>query len=167
MWVWVVAASAAVLGVLVFRLVTAPARRRNQAVAIALRQASEEVARCPEDPGAKVKLARVLLDLAGRPAEALALLEALDRADPRLWAAGERPAKFLFGEACAAAGRLEQALEAFQAFIASLPQYDTGGDSERKWLLETHKVEAEQRIRLLRRGDTHVHQPEQWRSTQD
>ncbi len=167
MWIWVAAASAAVFCALVLWLVTAPARRRKLAVYMALRRASDEVARNPEDRGAKLRLARVLFDLAGKPAEALAILEALDRFDPLLWAAGERPAKFLHGEALAAAGRLEPAIEAFQAFIEALPRYDTGGDSERKWLLETHKIEAEQRIRLLKRGDTHVHRPESWRSTED
>lgn len=152
----------AIGGVVATMIVTGPARRRKRAVEEALREVRAAVAARPDDDAERVRLGRVLLEVAKRPDEALAELRAVLDRNGRHWATNEKPTVALVGDALADAGRLDEAIETFEGFVASIKEYETGGDPERKWQLETYKVEAEQRIRLLKKGDTHVHRPEQW-----
>ncbi len=161
MWTGIIIGAVVVAAYVAFQI-NAPARRRKKAVNEAVARARTAVAANPDDAGARIRLGRVLLDLAREPNEALERLEEIDRDDPTSWHGEEKPTRMLVGEAYVALGRLERAIEVFQSFVDDVSRYDTGDDSERKWRLETHKVEAEQRIRLLKKGDTHVHQPEQW-----
>ncbi len=152
----------AVLGAASAWIATGPARRRKRAVEEALGQARALVEKSPDDDGARVRLARVQLEIAKRPDDALATLGPVLERNRHHWTEGEKPTLALVGDALADQGRLDEAIETFESFVGAIGEYETGGDSERKWQLETHKVEAEQRIRLLKRGDTHVHRPEQW-----
>lgn len=162
MGVWIVLVVVVAIAAFVAVQVTAPARRRKAAVRVALERAAAAVAAAPGDQDARARLGRVQLELAHLPAEAHATLAALDAADPVHWVKDDKPTKVLLAQALVELGRLPEAIEVFRAFVESIGRYDTGGDAERKWQLETHKVEAEQRIRLLAKGDTHVHQPERW-----
>jgi len=143
-------------------VITAPARRRKRAVDEALRVARDRLAADPGDADARVSLGRVLLEIAKRPDEATVEFEAVLAANPLHWAKGEKPTRSLLADAIADTGKLTEAIAEFKAFVDAIGSFETGGDSEKKWELETHRVEAEQRIRLLERGDTHVHRPEQW-----
>lgn len=151
-----------VIGAIAAMVITGPARRRRRAVDAALAKARAELAARPDDDAAKVRLARVELEIAKRPEEAAAALRDVLEKNRVHWAPGEKPTLALLGDALADTGRLDESIATFESFVQSIREYDTGGDSERKWQLETHKVEAEQRIRLLKKGDTHVHRPEQW-----
>ena len=157
-----VALAGGAIAIVTALVITAPARRRKRAVEEALGAARAKLAADESSPDARVELGRVLLEVAKRPEDAMAEFNAVLAADPTHWASGEKPTRALLGDALADAGRLPEAIEEFKAFLAALGDFETGGDSEKKWELDTHKVEAEQRIRLLERGDTHVHRPEQW-----
>jgi tetratricopeptide (TPR) repeat protein len=166
MW-WFVIPLVALVAAYVVYLIQKPALKRKAAIRRGLEKARAGVARDPNDLPAKLELARVCIELASEPAQAIALLEPIDAAHPTLWPAGGKPAKVLLAEAYVAAGKLDVAIATFQRFVAAIPSYDTGGDKERKWRLETFKVDAEQRMRLLAKGDTHVHAPEQWGDRQE
>lgn len=161
MWTGIIIGAAVAAAYVGFQI-NAPARRRKKAVGEAVARARAAVAAAPNDEAARIRLARVLIDLAREPNEALELLLRIDRESPTSWHPEEKPTRMIVGEAYVALGQLDKAIETFQSFVDDVPRYETGGDSEKKWRLDTHKVEAEQRIRLLRKGDTHVHQPEQW-----
>lgn len=161
MWIGI-GIAVVVVAVLIANAVTAPGRRRRAAVRAALDQAAAAAAARPGDLDAQVKLARVQLDLAKQPREALRILQAVVAKSAGHWAAGDKPSRFLVAHALVESGDLPQAIAKFEEFVAAVPSYEHGGDKEKKWQLETFKVEAEQRIRMLKKGDTHVHQPEQW-----
>ena len=159
---WFLIGLAVAVVFVVARVISGPARARKKAVADALDRARKAAEAAPDEPGAQVALARAHLDLAEQPDEAMSILRRVEESSPRWWDGDGKPARMLIAEAHVAKGDLESAIAAFQTFVDDIGRYDTGDDSEKKWKLETHKVEAEQRIRLLKRGDTHVHQPEQW-----
>lgn len=154
-----VVVAAAGAGVAYF--IAAPTIRRKKAVKEALGKARAAAARDPEDPALQLDLARVYLQLGEHADDALRIVTAIRAREPQHWS-GDKPAHMIEAEAHVALNDLPTAVKVFEAFVADVPSYDTGGDKEKKWRLDTHKVEAEQRIRLLARGDTHVHQPEQW-----
>lgn len=161
MWVYVTSGVIVLaVGGAVAYAMASPGIKRRKAVKEALDRARAE-ASDPADLPAQVRLARVRVQLGEDPAEALRILQAVRQKEPYHWS-GEKPARMLEAEAHVALGDLPRAIAEFEAFVADVGAYDTGGDKEQKWRLDTHKVEAEQRIRLLKRGDTHVHQPEQW-----
>jgi tetratricopeptide (TPR) repeat protein len=138
-----------------------PSIQRKAAVRDAVAKA-RATASNPNDFAAQLKLADVLTSIGGAPQEALAILEKVEAAKPNYWVPEHKPARILVGEAYVAMNQLDKAIEVFQRFVAAVPEYETGGDKEKKWRIETFKVDAEQRIRMLKKGDTHVHAPEQW-----
>lgn len=159
---WIPVGVVLVLALFVAMVATGPARARKRAIREALQQARDRVAQNPRDLAAQTALARTEIELAGNGVGALEILNRVHGEAPYHWVEGDKPTRMLIGEAYVAMAQLDRAIEAFQAFVDGIGNYDTQGDAERKWKLETHKVDAEQRIRLLKRGDTHVHQPEQW-----
>ncbi len=157
---YVIAAVVLVAAFIAYQIVK-PSMKRKAAVRAAVAKA-RAAASDPKDLPSQLRLAEVLMSLGGLPEEALAILEKIERDRPNYWTPDLKPTKFLIGEAYVAMGKLDLGIEAFQRFVASIPEFDTGGDKEKKWRIETFKVDAEQRIRLLKKGDTHVHAPEQW-----
>ncbi|MBK6942200.1 MAG: hypothetical protein IPH13_18635 [Planctomycetes bacterium] len=155
-----------VAGLAVAWQLKAPARKRAAAIAAAKAHARAAVEANPNDLDAKVKLAGTMLDLEENGRDALPLLESVLAAKPTHWTKGAPPTQFLLAHAHVLTGKLDVGITQYEKFLAQLATYDTGGDKEMKWLLETHKVDAEQRIRLLKRGDTHIHKPEQWGDAQ-
>lgn len=155
-----------VAGLAVAWQLKAPARKRAAAIAAAKAQARAAVEANPNDLDAKVKLASTMLDLEENGRDALPLLESVLAAKPTHWTKGAPPTQFLLAHAHVLTGKLDVGIAQYEKFLAQLATYDTGGDKEMKWLLETHKVDAEQRMRLLKRGDTHIHKPEQWGDAQ-
>lgn len=139
-----------------------PGMRRRRAVRDAVERAESAAGAAPGDAAAKVRLARIYLDVARRPGDALAVLEALNAESPRQWSPPDKPARVLLADCYVALGRLDRAIAELETFVTTVKEYPTGDDKERKWQIETYKVDAEQRIRLLKKGDTHVHQPEVW-----
>lgn len=156
-----------VLAAFIAYQIVKPSLKRKAAVREAVARAQAAANADPKSIVAKVQLARVLIEMAGQPAEALAMLEKIEREHPNWWDAKEKPTKIVIGEAYVAMGQLDKAIELFQKFVATVGDYEHGGDKDRKWRLETFKVDAEQRIRLLKKGDTHVHAPEQWGDRQE
>lgn len=152
---------AATVGGGVAYFIAAPTIRRKKAVKEALANARAAAAKDPNDPALQLDLARVYLQLGENADEALQIVKGIRESEPQHWS-GEKPAHMIEAEAYVALDDLPTAVKVFEAFVADIGSYDTGGDKEKKWRLDTHKVEAEQRIRMLARGDTHVHQPEQW-----
>jgi len=138
-----------------------PGARRRAAVRHAIEQA-ERAATDANDLDAQVRLAGVYLDLAGEPNKALDILGRVVEEQEIHWTGEGPPTRFMLAHAHVQSGDLDKAIEQFTVFVESASKYATGDDKERKFLLHTHKVDAEQRIRLLKRGDTHIHQPEKW-----
>lgn len=153
-------AAVLVVAFLAYQIVK-PSLKRKAAVRDAVARARQAAADS-KNILAQVQLARVLIEMAGQPGEALAIVERIEREHPNWWDSKEKPTKIVIGEAYVAMGQLDKAIEIFQKFVATVGDYEHGGDRDRKWRLETFKVDAEQRIRLLKKGDTHVHAPEQW-----
>src|SRR5690554_2499547 len=113
--VWTGIAIAVVAAVVAVQM-TRPGRRRRAAVKQALAEA-EAAARANErDLGAQVKLAQVQLDLAEMPREARAILERVIAAEPRHWADGAPPTRFLLTHAHVKCGDLQNGIEHYQAF---------------------------------------------------
>jgi hypothetical protein len=139
-----------------------PGMKRRAAVRRAVDEAERAANANASDTAAQVRLACVYLDLAEEPHKALDLLSRVVAADASHWTGDGPPTRFLLAHAHVRTGDLARGIEVYQEFIAGIDAYETGGDKERKFLLHTHKVDAEQRIRLLKKGDTHVHQPERW-----
>ncbi len=149
------------IGAFVAYQIVKPSLKRKAAVREAVARARAAASQA-DDVAAQLRLAEVLTSIGDAPEEALQILDRLEKAKPNLWVADLKPAKILIGEAHVAMNRLDLAIEVFQRFVAAVPEYETGGDKERKWRIETFKVDAEQRIRMLKKGDTHVQGPEQW-----
>lgn len=149
------------LGAFIAYQIVKPSLKRKAAV----REAVAKARAAASDAGdfrAQLALAEVLTSIGDAPEEALSILERVEKAKPNYWLPDVKPARMMIGEAYVAMNRLDLAIEAFQRFVAAVPDYETGGDKEKKWRIETFKVDAEQRIRMLKKGDTHVHAPEQW-----
>lgn len=149
------------LGAFIAYQIVKPSLKRKAAV----REAVAKARAAASDAGdfrAQLALAEVLTSIGDAPQEALSILERVEKSKPNYWLPDVKPARMMIGEAYVAMNRLDLAIEAFQRFVAAVPDYETGGDKEKKWRIETFKVDAEQRIRMLKKGDTHVHAPEQW-----
>lgn len=149
------------LGAFIAYQIVKPSLKRKAAVREAVAKA-RAAASDANDFRSQLGLAEVLTSIGGAPEEALQILERVEKAKPNFWLPDVKPARMMIGEAYVAMNRLDLAIEAFQRFVAAVPEYETGGDKEKKWRIETFKVDAEQRIRMLKKGDTHVHAPEQW-----
>lgn len=154
-------AAVLVIGGFIAYQIVKPSLKRKAAIRDAVARA-RAAATDANDLRAQLALADVLTSIGGAPNEALVILERVEKVQPNFWQQDTKPARIMIGEAYVALNQLDAAIEAFQRFVAAVPEYETGGDKEKKWRIETFKVDAEQRIRMLKKGDTHVHAPEQW-----
>jgi hypothetical protein len=161
MWPTIAVAAVVVVALIALQMAR-PGMKRRAAVRKAVEEAQRAADANANDAGAQVRLARVYLELAEEPQKALDLLSRVVAADASHWTGDGPPTRFLLAHAHVMTGDLARGIETYQSFIAGIDTIETGGDKERKFLLHTHKVDAEQRIRLLKKGDTHVHQPERW-----